>query len=55
MPRELVDDTVTVLEQKEASQLHNKGNYGYLLSGGGLELDPAEALYLGESDCLQVF
>lgn len=50
MPRELVDDTVTVSKQKEASQLYKKGNYGYLLSGGRLELNLAEALYLVESD-----
>ena len=55
MPGELVNDTVTVSEQKEASQLYNKGNYGYPLSGGGLELDLSEALYLVESNRLQVF
>lgn len=55
MPGELADDTVIVSEQKEASQLYNKGNYGYPLSGGGLELDITEALYLVESDRLQVF
>lgn len=54
MPGELVGDTVTVKDQKEASQLYSKGNYGYPMRGGGSELDLSEALYLVESNRLQV-
>ena len=54
MPGELVGDTVTVEDQKEASQLYNKGNYGYPMRGGGSELDLSEALYLVESNRLEV-
>lgn len=54
MPGELLGDTVTVKDQKEASQLYNRGNYGYPLSGGGSELDLSEALYLVECDRLRV-
>ena len=46
MTGHLVDDTVTVKEQKEGSQLYNKGNYGYPRSGGGIDLDLVEATYL---------
>ncbi len=54
MPGELVGDTVTVADQKEAGQLYNKGNYGYPMKGGGSELDLSEALYLVESNRLLV-
>ncbi len=54
MPGELKGDTVTVTDQKEASQLYSRGNYGYPMKGGGSELDLSEALYLVESDRLQV-
>ncbi len=49
-----MDDTVLVSEQKEGSQLYNKGNYGYPISGGGVELDLIEATYLVESGRLEV-
>ncbi|MBQ8179018.1 MAG: tRNA-intron lyase [Candidatus Methanomethylophilaceae archaeon] len=50
----LIDDTVVVKEQKEGSQLYNKGNYGYPRSGGGVDLDLVEATYLVESRRLEV-
>ena len=54
MPGKLVDDSVIVSEQKEGSQLYNKGNYGYPLSGGGVELDLIEATHLLETSRLEV-
>ena len=54
MTGHLVDDTVTVKEQKEGSQLYNKGNYGYPRSGGGIDLDLVEATYLVECKRLEV-
>ncbi|MGE4577000.1 MAG: tRNA-intron lyase [Candidatus Methanomethylophilaceae archaeon] len=54
MPGELKGDTVIVSDQREGSQLYSKGNYGYPLSGGGLELDLTEAVYLMESGRLLV-
>jgi len=54
MAGELKDDIVTISEQKEGSQIYNKGNYGYPLSGGGLDLDLLEATYLLESERLDV-
>lgn len=54
MSGELVDGYVVVKDQKEGSQLYNKGNYGYPRSRGGLDLDPIEALYLVECGRLDV-
>lgn len=54
MPGELKDDIVTVSDQKEGSTLYNKGNYGYPIRGGGVDLDLLEATYLLESKRLQV-
>lgn len=54
MPGELKGDTVIVSDQREGGQLYSKGNYGYPMSGGGLELDLTEAVYLVESDRLLV-
>ena len=54
MPGELKGDSVIVSDQREGSQLYSKGNYGYPLSGGGLELDLTEAVYLAESNRLLV-
>ena len=54
MPGELKDDIVTILDQKEGSQIYNKGNYGYPISKGGLNLDLLEATYLLESKRLEV-
>lgn len=50
----LKDDMVIVKEQKEGSQLYNKGNYGYPRSGGGVDLDLVEATYLVECKRLEV-
>lgn len=47
-------DTVLVRDGSEASQIYNKGYYGYPVSGGGLELDLLEAAYLLESGRLEV-
>jgi len=54
MPGELVEDSVVVRDRTEASQIYNKGYYGYTLSGGSLELELLEALYLVESSRLEV-
>jgi len=45
---------VLVEDQAEASQIHNKGYYGVPQSGGSLKLDLMEAIYLEESDRLEV-
>lgn len=54
MPGELVGDSVLIKDTVEASQIYNKGFYGYPQSGGSLELDLLEAIYLAESDRLPV-
>ena len=54
MPGVLDEDTVIVEDPKEGVQLYNKGNFGYPMSGGGLELDLIEAAFLVESERLQV-
>ncbi|MDR2698333.1 MAG: tRNA-intron lyase [Candidatus Methanoplasma sp.] len=54
MPGELRGDTVVIEDQKEGTQLYNKGNFGYPMSGGGLELDLIEATFLVECERLQV-
>ena len=54
MPGELQDDTVVIKDQKEGTQLYNKGNFGYPMRGGGLELDLIEATFLVECDRLEV-
>ena len=54
MAGELKDDIVVILDQKEGSQIYNKGNYGYPISKGGLNLDLLEATYLLESKRLEV-
>jgi tRNA-intron endonuclease len=45
---------VWIEDQVEASQIHNKGFYGVPQSGGSLKLDMMEALYLVESERLEV-
>jgi tRNA-intron endonuclease len=45
---------VVVEDQSEASQIHNKGYYGVPQSGGSLKLDLMEAIYLEESERLEV-
>ncbi|KQM10536.1 hypothetical protein AOA81_02675 [Methanomassiliicoccales archaeon RumEn M2] len=54
MPGELRDDAVVIGDQKEGCQIYNRGNYGYPLSGGGLELDLIEATYLLETGRIRV-
>jgi tRNA-intron endonuclease, archaea type len=54
MPGALVGDSVIIEDPTEASQIYNKGFYGYPRSGGGLELDLLEAVYLVESARLEV-
>jgi len=54
MAGELVGDSVVINDQAEASQIYNKGFYGYPQSGGGLELDLLEAIFLMEADRLVV-
>ncbi len=43
-----------VEDQSEASQIHNKGFYGVPQTGGGLKLDLMEAIYLVETERLEV-
>jgi tRNA-intron endonuclease len=50
----LKEGSVIVTDQKESSQIYNKGNFGYPLSGGGLELDLIEATFLLETGRLEV-
>ncbi|MCL1811789.1 MAG: tRNA-intron lyase [Methanomassiliicoccaceae archaeon] len=45
---------MVIEDQKEGTQIYNKGNFGYPVSGGGLELDLIEATFLVECDRLQV-
>ncbi|UCE38045.1 MAG: tRNA-intron lyase [Thermoplasmata archaeon] len=54
MPGELIEDFVEVKDEKEASQIYNKGYYGTPLSGGGLKLGLIEAVYLFESGRLDI-
>lgn len=54
MPGELVEDTVIIRDQKEGSQFHNRGFFGYPRSGGGLDLDLIEATFLLQSGKLTV-
>ncbi len=50
----LVGDYVEVREQSEGSRLYGKGNYGYPRSGGGVDLDLVEAVFLVETSRLKV-
>ncbi|MDR1405431.1 MAG: tRNA-intron lyase [Candidatus Methanoplasma sp.] len=54
MSGELFEDTVVIGDPKEGTQLYNKGNFGYPMRGGGLELDLIEATFLTECERLQV-
>ncbi len=47
-------DHVVVEDEKEANQIYNKGFFGQPQSGGGLELDLYEAVYLLEADRLDI-
>ncbi len=50
----LIDDYVIVEDEKEASQIYNKGYYGAPQSGGSLKLSLIEAVYLYEAGRLVV-
>lgn len=50
----LKDDIVVVADQREGSQLYNKGNFGYPRSGGGVDLDLVEATFLCEWKRLEI-
>src|SRR5436305_11379184 len=54
MPGELSDDHVLVNDPAEASALYNRGYFGTPRSGGALELDLLEAVYLVEAERLEV-
>jgi len=54
MPGELRGDSVIVKDQAEASQIYNRGYYGYPQKGGSLELDIMEAIYLTEGDRVKI-
>jgi tRNA-intron endonuclease len=54
MAGRLLKGRVVIPDEAEGSQIYNKGFYGTPLKGGGLELDLLEALYLLESDRLEV-
>lgn len=50
----LSGDVVEVREQSEGSRLYTRGNFGYPRSGGGVDLDLIEAVYLVEGRRLDV-
>ena len=54
MPGILLDDYVEVRDQSEGSRLYTRGNYGYPRSGGGVDLDLVEAVYLVDSRRLEI-
>ena len=54
MPGILKESSVIITDQKESSQIYNKGNFGYPLSGGSVELDLIEATFLLETGRLEV-
>lgn len=54
MTGQLKGSDVWVEDQAEASQIHNKGFYGVPQSGGTLKLDLMEAVYLVESERLEI-
>jgi len=52
---ELIDNHVFIKDQKEASQIYNKGYHGEPISGGGLKLTLVEAALLLELGRIEVF
>ncbi|MFO7792789.1 MAG: tRNA-intron lyase [Candidatus Saliniplasma sp.] len=54
MPGELEKTKVIVKDEKEGNRLYNKGYFGKPISGGGLELNLIEAIYLLEAKRLVV-
>ncbi|UCE74846.1 MAG: tRNA-intron lyase [Methanomassiliicoccales archaeon] len=54
MTGELIEDFVAVKDEKEASQIYNKGCYGQPQSGGALKLSLIEAVYLFEAKRVEI-
>lgn len=54
MPGILKDEGVIVYDEKEGNQIYNKGYFGEPLSGGGVNLNIFEALYLVKDERLTV-
>src|SRR5438128_11484667 len=54
MAGELLDDRVIVDDPAEGSGVHNRGFFGTPRSGGGLEVNLLEAVYLVERARLEV-
>lgn len=54
MPGRLMDDYVIIEEEREASQIYNKGYFGNPQSGGALKLNLIEALFLFEGGRLEI-
>lgn len=54
MPGKLIHNHIVVEDQKEASQIHNRGYYGEPQRGGSLKLDLIEAAFLLESGKLSI-
>ncbi|UCG69467.1 MAG: tRNA-intron lyase [Thermoplasmata archaeon] len=54
MSGHLIDDFVMVEDEKEASQIYNKGYFGNPQSGGALKLNLIEALFLLEGGKLEI-
>ncbi|MDH4123464.1 MAG: tRNA-intron lyase [Thermoplasmata archaeon] len=55
MPGRVAGSDVIVDDKSEASQIYNRGWYGTPQSGGTLKLDMTEALYLLETNRLEIF
>lgn len=54
MSGELENVSVFIRDAKEGNQVFSKGNFGYPMHGGGLELDLVEAVFLVEAERLEV-
>lgn len=54
MTGKLKENKVIVEDEKEGNRIYNKGYFGKPLSGGGLELNLLESIYLSESDRLDI-
>lgn len=55
MTGKLKGSKVIVEDEKEGNRIYNKGYFGKPLSGGGLELNLLEAIYLSEAERLVIF
>ncbi len=54
MTGKLKDSKVIVEDEKEGNRIYNKGYFGKPLSGGGLELNLLESIYLSEARRLDI-